>query len=281
MTDQTLLDALLVRYEELRDQGTPVSAEELCRQCPALLEELKRQIQMLESVNALLGAAGNASNGGAPPPDSANPDALLSPPAEDLSTGSRYRVLRFHARGGLGEFQVARDEELRREVALKRLQALHARNPKSRQRFLREAEITSHLEHPGIVPVLAVGQDSGGRPFYAMPFVQGETLHEAIQRFHAARRAGRSLGELRLTLRQLVSRVVSVCNTLAYAHDRGILHRDIKPGNVRLGKYGETLLMDCGGWRNGSQTLLRNLPTARKRPNRFHRMTAEAPGRER
>src|SRR6202023_722541 len=104
--------------------------------------------------------------------------------------------------------------------ALKRLQAPHTCNAESRSRFVREAEITSRLEHPSIVPVHAVGQDAEGRPFYAMRFIQGETLRQASQHFHAADQPGRNPGERRLALRQLLSRFVAVCNSIAYAHSQ-------------------------------------------------------------
>jgi hypothetical protein len=98
----------------------------------------------------------------------------------------RFRVLRPHAKGGLGEVFVARDEELHREVALKEIQGRHADDAHSRARFLVEAEITGGLEHPGIVPVYGLGHYPDGRPFYAMRFIRGDSLHEALDRFHQA-----------------------------------------------------------------------------------------------
>jgi eukaryotic-like serine/threonine-protein kinase len=167
-------------------------------------------------------------------------------PAGELATRSRYRVLRLHARGGLGEILAARDEELGREVALKRLQRHQARDAGSRGRFLREAELTSQLEHPGVVPVYGLGQAADGSPVYAMRFIRGETFQEAVDRFHQADQPGRHPGERSLAFRQLLSRFVSVCNTVAYAHSRGVLHRDLKPSNILLGSYGETLVVDWG-----------------------------------
>jgi tetratricopeptide (TPR) repeat protein/tRNA A-37 threonylcarbamoyl transferase component Bud32 len=158
----------------------------------------------------------------------------------------RYQPLRFHARGALGEVHVALDAELHREVALKRIQPPRADDPDSRRRFLLEAEITGRLEHPGIVPVYGLVQDADGQPCYAMRFIQGESLQEAIKRFHEADKGGRDPGERSLALRQLLSRFIAVCNAVAYAHSRGIVHRDLKPANVMLGKYGETLLVDWG-----------------------------------
>jgi hypothetical protein len=161
------------------------------------------------------------------------------------SSGLRFRVLRPHARGGLGEVFVARDEELHREVALKQIQAQRD-DPPSRARFLLEAEVTGGLEHPGVVPVYGLGTHPDGRPFYAMRLVKGDSLKDAIRAFHAADGPGRDPGQRRLALRQLLGRFVAVCNAVAYAHSRGVLHRDLKPGNVMLGPYGETLVVDWG-----------------------------------
>jgi serine/threonine-protein kinase len=163
------------------------------------------------------------------------------PPLE----GSRFRVLRPHARGGLGEVFVAHDRELHREVALKEIQECHADNPDSRARFLLEGEITGRLEHPNIVPVYSLGTYADGRPFYAMRFIQGDDLQDAIQRYHR-QEAGSDPRQRNLELRQLLGRLVDVCNAIAYAHSRGVLHRDLKPGNILLGKYGETLVVDWG-----------------------------------
>ena len=131
-----------------------------------------------------------------------------------------------------------------REVALKQIQDRHADHPESRSRFLLEAEITGGLEHPGIVPVYGLGHYPDGRPFYAMRFIRGDSLKEAIARFHRAdEQPGRDPGERALALRQLLGRFVDVCNAIAYAHSRGVLHRDLKPGNVMLGPYRR----DAGG----------------------------------
>ena len=161
-------------------------------------------------------------------------------------SGSRFRVVREHARGGLGSVLIAFDEELRREVALKEIQERHADNPDSRSRFLVEAEITGGLEHPGVVPVYSLGQTPEGRPFYAMRFIRGESLRKAIERFHSPEHGPKDSGERTLQLRGLLRRFIDVCNALEYAHSRGVIHRDIKPDNIMLGPYGETLLVDWG-----------------------------------
>jgi hypothetical protein len=136
--------------------------------------------------------------------------------------------------------------ELGRDVALKRIQDRHAGDTESRRRFLLEAEVTSRLEHPGVVPVYGLVEGPDGLPCYAMRLVAGESLQEAIRRFHAVSGPGCEPGRRRLELRELLGRFLAVCNTVAYAHSRGILHRDLKPANVMLGKYGETLVVDWG-----------------------------------
>ena len=162
------------------------------------------------------------------------------------SADPRFRVLRPHARGGLGAVFVALDRELHREVALKQILESHADDPVSRQRFLREAEITGGLEHPGIVPVYGLGTDVDGRPYYAMRFIRGDSLKRAIARFHADEGLKSDASGRSLELRRLLRQFTDVCSAIEYAHSRGVLHRDIKPANVIVGRHGETLVVDWG-----------------------------------
>ncbi len=199
------------------------------------------------------------------------------PSTETASEGNappqlRFRILRPHAEGGLGRVLVAHDEELHREVALKEIKPQFAMDVDSRNRFTLEAEVTGGLEHPGIVPVYGLGQYSDGRPYYAMRFIRGDSLKEAIEQFHAMPRAQIASLETAPTIvtvpkliatepasrlvssetfaavefRKLLGRFIDVCQAIEYAHSRGVLHRDLKPGNIMLGKYGETLVVDWG-----------------------------------
>ena len=105
--------------------------------------------------------------------------------------------------------------------------------------------LIARKEHPGIVPIYNLGHDDGG-PFYTMPFIEGRTLQVAIDAFHGEEAPGRGPGGRGLRLRELLQQFIAACNTVAYAHDRGVVHRDLKPSNLMLGPYGETLVMDWG-----------------------------------
>ncbi len=172
--------------------------------------------------------------------------------------GERFRVLRPHRGGGLGFVSIAEDEEIRREVALKQIRGKYADEPLFRRRFRVEAEITGGLEHPNIVPVYGLGADMTGRPFYAMRFIRGASLKDAIKDYYAdseqtvwdpQRGEGPSLSlaeRRRYRFRRLLEKFIDVCEAMHYAHSRGVLHRDLKPGNVMLGRYGEVLVVDWG-----------------------------------
>jgi serine/threonine-protein kinase len=245
-----LLDALVERHIALHGGDAAQSLRSLCSapSIPSPLHQLA-DADVQASLLKLTGPAERRADGG----KATRVDASL--PAEETTTehmvgistssGLRFRLIRAHARGGLGEVSVALDEELRREVAVKELQEQHADDPESRARFLLEAEVTGRLEHPGIVPVYGLGRREDGRPFYAMRFIRGDTLKTAIEQFHHPGGAT-GTGQHSLEFRRLLRRFLDACNAIAYAHSRGVLHRDIKPGNIMLGEYGQTLVVDWG-----------------------------------
>jgi serine/threonine-protein kinase len=236
--EQGVLEALVQKH--LQRHGNDPEQSLAALGAPAGLAQELRNVRDGD-LQASLDSVAGAADTGAVATGPYVPASSSAPPE-----GMRYRVLRPHARGGLGEVFVALDQELHREVALKEILERFADDPQSRGRFLLEAEITGGLEHPGIVPVYGLGCYADGRPFYAMRFIQGDSLQAAIERFHEQDGPGRDPGERSLALRQLLRRFVDVCNALAYAHSRGVLHRDLKPANVMLGKYGETLVVDWG-----------------------------------
>ena len=156
----------------------------------------------------------------------------------------RYARLRLHATGGIGRVWLAHDNDLGRDVALKELRPERAGHATLGARFLQEARITGQLEHPGIVPVYDLfGMGDGGQPFYTMRFVKGRTLSEAARAYHRKRAAGQADA---LDLPVLLNAFVTVCNTVAYAHSRGVIHRDLKGQNVILGDFGEAVVLDWG-----------------------------------
>ena len=156
----------------------------------------------------------------------------------------RYSLARLHASGGIGRVWLARDREFGRDVALKELRPERAAEPAHRARFLQEARITGQLEHPGIVPVYELAQHPDNQqPFYTMRFVRGRTLTEVAREYHLNRTGGDAST---LELLSLVNAFVTICNTVAYAHSRGVIHRDLKGQNVVLGDFGEVVVLDWG-----------------------------------
>jgi PAS domain S-box-containing protein len=168
-------------------------------------------------------------------------DATVDLPAPPRS---RYSLTRLHATGGIGRIWLARDADLRRDVALKELRPERADDASLWSRFLKEARITGQLEHPGVVPVYELARrPEDQQPFYTMRFVNGRTLTEAARAYHRERNAGRADSLEFLTL---LNNFVAVCNTVAYAHARGVIHRDLKGQNVILGNFGEVVVLDWG-----------------------------------
>ncbi len=139
-------------------------------------------------------------------------------------------------RGGMAEVWLATDPRLDRTVAMKILRPELADHPVARDRFVREAQATARLSHPGIVPVHEVGELADGRPFFTMDVVRGRTLGEVAA----------DIGRDSASVRRLVGIFRRAVDAVAYAHDQGLLHRDLKPANVMVGEFGTVFVLDWG-----------------------------------
>ena len=157
-------------------------------------------------------------------------------------SATRYRLVRELARGGMGVVYEADDIELQRRVAIKVL-ATELASPEAEERMRAEARVIAQLEHPGIVPLHDAGTLPDGRVFYAMKLVRGKTLTEIT---------APATEVLRLFLR--------VCEAVAFAHSRGVIHCDLKPSNVMVGAFGEVLVMDWGVARSLSENTAGSAP---------------------
>ena len=156
---------------------------------------------------------------------------LLRVAADPDFTGSKYRLLQEISRGGMGTVYRAEDTELDRQIAIKVLNTPEG-NEDIAARMVREAQIIARLEHPGIVPVHDVGQLPDGRVFYAMKLVRGGRLDE-----YAA-------GDV--SLKDRLRKFQAACEAVAFAHNHGVIHRDLKPQNIMIGSFGEVLVLDWG-----------------------------------
>lgn len=165
--------------------------------------------------------------------------------ASGHSDTNTLRVLGEVGRGAMGEVLLARDERLHRTVALKRLDPRFLDDPSMVRRFVVEAQLTAQLDHPGIVPVHTMETPEGEVPNYAMKLVRGVTLKAwlAEARERAARREAQPP---RQSLASRLELFCQMCEPIAYAHARGVLHRDLKPDNVMVGPFGEVFVMDWG-----------------------------------
>jgi len=247
LNSSSRLDELLDQWEDALARGRNVPVEELCADCPELKEPLSQQISALQRVRDKFESMSNAHA------DQMNIDPVSEPTqipvagkeGETVSMMTSVDQMTLFATGGLGKIFCGNDAVLHREVAVKFLNEQHAQRPRMLERFVAEAEITSRLDHPNIVPVHGFGWTPTGKPFYVMRLIRGETLDAEIDRFHS--RPIRSQAAFRSgEFRNLIQRLKDTCNAIAYAHSRGIVHLDIKPQNILIGKYGETLVVDWG-----------------------------------
>ena len=144
-----------------------------------------------------------------------------------------YQILEEIGRGGMGVIYRARQRHSRRIVALKRISSHHADSQDTLMRFRREAQAAANLDHPNILPIYEVSESHDGLPFFSMKFAAAGSLLEAAS-------------ALRSQPRRAVALMAKVARAVQYAHEQGILHRDLKPGNILLDGRGEPLVSDFG-----------------------------------
>jgi eukaryotic-like serine/threonine-protein kinase len=165
------------------------------------------------------------------------------PDAEELTAAfAKYDLAGEMARGGMGSILRAKDRTLGRTVAMKVMLLKADAGEESRRRFTREALVLARLDHPNIVPIHEMGRDDQDRPFYTMKLVEGETLQAILRRLAS----GDPTTIREYTLDRLLNIFRKVCEGMAFAHDRGVIHRDLKPDNIMVGRFGEVLVMDWG-----------------------------------
>lgn len=153
---------------------------------------------------------------------------------ETLNPQTRYAFFATIAKGGKSLIKSCRDLHLRRTVCYKTLRPEFVNDPIENKRLLREARISAMLQHPNTIPTYELGRDNRGNYYFTMKLVHGYTLREVLNYRE------------RYDLGQLMDVIVQVARALAYAHSRGVVHRDIKPDNILIGPYGEVLLLDWG-----------------------------------
>jgi serine/threonine-protein kinase len=209
----------------------------------------------LDETVASTTAPGSPSGSGSfRPVDSASPRSALFrstvlPRVEMVGTTPRlvsqgkprYEHTRRLGEGGLGEVLGARDNDIDRDVAVKRLRPEVA-SPATLARFVEEVRTIGRLEHPNIIPIHDVGVDEGGEYYFVMKYIDGETLESIIDKLAA----GDADTHARYGFERRVQIFTALVEAVAFAHQKGIVHRDIKPANVMVGAYGEVVLMDWG-----------------------------------
>ncbi len=154
----------------------------------------------------------------------------------------RYRPKALLGEGGMGEVRLSHDRHIGRDVAMKIMRSPKDKTAEFRTRFLREARVQGQLEHPAVPPVYDLGQDATGKAFFTMRRLRGETLEAILERL----RNKDSQARAEYTRHRLLASFQRVCLAVDFAHKKGVVHRDMKPGNIMFGDFGEVYVLDWG-----------------------------------
>jgi serine/threonine-protein kinase len=240
------VNEVIAAYLHARQAGQAPDSQEWLRRHPEITAELAEYFADQEQFDRLAAplqgafvrsagfspsapprAEARTTNMDATTPDSPSPQV----PAPRLDN---FGDLEEIGRGGMGVVYRLPDPDLGRNLALKVLLEEHRDRPELVQRFIEEAQVLGQLQHPGVVPIHARGQLADGRPFFTMKLIKGKTLADLLAK------------PAPLDLPRFLAIFEKVCQTLAYAHARGVIHRDLKPSNVMVGAFGEVQVMDWG-----------------------------------
>jgi serine/threonine protein kinase len=235
--DEPLVSDLLSRWQEGHGRGEDTSAAELCRDCPELAETLAKRIDAVRALNRLVVRQSTSPNFGeertagsrSDMPPVPVPDV---PPGRQVPTVPGYSILGEVGRGGMGVVYKARQDSLNRVVALKTILAGGYAGAGELQRFRAEAEAIARLKHPHIVQIYEIGEQNG-LPYFSLEFCPGGSLDK-------------KLNGTPLPPREAAALVEVLARAMQAAHEKGVVHRDLKPGNVLLGEGGEPKITDFG-----------------------------------
>lgn len=164
---------------------------------------------------------------------------------EILGTVGPFELVRILAKGGMGEVYLAKDPSCGRLIALKKIRADMVKHKTMHERFLREAKIAAQLTHPSIISIYTISDDKQSA-YYTMPYIEGETLKEILTATRQQTKKGETLHPIGGSVPSLMRIFLDLCRAIAYVHSKNVLHRDLKPDNIIIGKYGEVVILDWG-----------------------------------
>ncbi len=212
---ERLIADAVAAYHDLRLQEKAIDPDEYCRDYPEIAQELRAQLLALDEIETVL-MPGETTR------------ANRAPELPERLSG--HKILGEIGAGGMGRVLLAFDERLGRKVAVKTLNPRYAGDSKLRERFMREARALARLDHPNIVRIYNLG-DAGEEPHFVMEYIEGSSLTDAARR---------------LTLTQKIDLTLKVVLTVAFLHQRRMIHRDLKPGNILVGPDLEPKVLDFG-----------------------------------